>query len=188
MLRFRRIRPTSASSVHRMSRSGTPLAILGACWVFARMVRRFDEVAADVSMRRSPLVWSLFVSSGPRRSLAGPHPDGYCDDLDCEYCEDMMDAHLEAVWDEDDEEDDMGAHRCSQCGESWPPTSEYATCPACGTRTWYATTTDQMDPDEARTRRLELEFERYLEQREAKRTREFVEHMNRVCGPLELPS
>lgn len=66
-------------------------------------------------------------------------------------------------------DDDDVARRCSMCAIDWPDTKEYKICPSCldedGTDRCRDVT--PLDDDDARSKRLHFEFERYYEEYDA---------------------
>ena len=77
------------------------------------------------------------------------------------------------------------AYRCSTCSIDWPALLDYGQCPQCGHRTWRNSEGDPLDSDEARKLVGEIQFEKYYQDREAKRAAEFAEEMTARIGPLE---
>lgn len=57
--------------------------------------------------------------------------------------------------------------RCDIGCESWPDTAEYKVCPVCGEQTTCYSNLHPLDVDEARSKRLHIEFELYCYEKRA---------------------
>lgn len=55
------------------------------------------------------------------------------------------------------------SRRCSICAINWPDTNDFKYCPACGEDTGRIRDIVPIDADDARSRKLHAEFERFYE-------------------------
>jgi hypothetical protein len=71
----------------------------------------------------------------------------------------------------------MSTYRCNPCSTNWPPTTEFQDCPECQARTAFGRNADPIDLSEALSRKRHADFNRFYEDREAKRLADEIERI-----------